>query len=131
MVDKVRQVAPVRGEVQGGARRYTEQALEVVEKECPREWAPVDSPQVPAGEGRLEHHANDEDPIVKVGARLQSIRKSGEGEPLGGTRHTGMGRRREEELMTMQWFGGSDATIGPSSLACAPVTVEAYSAFLK
>ena len=82
--------------------------MELVEEEYPREWVPVDSPQVTAGEGRLGKQAIIEDSIAKVGVQLKSIRRAESMVPGRKAHHTGGCRRREEELDAVGWFGGID-----------------------
>ena len=104
MTGRVRQVAPVRRVTGGGARSWIEPVMEKVEKERPREWAPVDSPQVPAGEGRLDQQDAVEDSRVEVGAQVASRGKGSEKES--GTNHSGGGRWLEEEHEVVGGFGG-------------------------
>ena len=80
--------------------------MELVEEKYPREWVPVDSPQVTAGEGRLGTQASVEDSIAKVGVQLKSVRRVGDVVPGQRAHHTGGCRRREEELNVVGWFGG-------------------------
>ena len=105
MTGSIREVAPIRAVAQRGARKPTESAVTEIEGESPREWVPVDSPQVPAGEGHLENLGDDITSNFKVGAKLDSIREAGGREVAVGAYHSGGGRWHEEELAAWQWFG--------------------------
>ena len=105
MAERVREVAPIRKVAQGGEKSHTESTVESVEEKYPREWVPVDSPQVPAGEGRLGKQPEVDNPIAKVGVQLKSLRKAESRVPGRRAHHAGGCRRCEEEHMVAQWFG--------------------------
>ena len=110
MTGKVREVKSIREVAQGGARGHIKSTMEKVEEKHPREWVPVDSPQVTAGEGRLGKRASVEDSVAKVGVQLKSIRRAGGMVPGRKAHHTGGCRRREEELNVVGWYGGIDGS---------------------
>ena len=112
MTEKVREVAQSREVAQGEARRCAEPAMEGLEAERPREWVPVDSPQVPAGEGRPDMQTVVNDSGVGVGAQKASRGKASEKESR--TNHPGGGRWLEEELEAVRWLGGWASPRTPS-----------------